>query len=376
MVTTSAERHTTRPFAAGAFEFAIETADDDDRLLVESLFRDLPPPSSVGGKVTVVSFLRNDVDTSSWALDGPRMDHQPALTLEAALVGLMAAVNLCALDAEPESLHLHAAAATREGRAVVIAASRNTGKTTTVAHLVARGWGFVTDETVRLSVGDNEVRGFAKPLSIKPGGTRFVDHLQPWMIPPVDDGHDSFRFVPIGASGVTVVDRGLPHLVVLLRRPSDSTSITVPVARRLHPADAVVALMQETLDAERFGSAALRLATLAAASHCYELTISTPTATAEQIEQLFELGPVEPVEVSVLPSSDAFSPGVVSVALGDRAVVHEVVSGRILALDEGAARVWKQLGGWGAEDEIDVHGPVIGPLVAQLRALGVLAGAG
>ncbi len=376
MVNGSAERHTTRPFAAGAFAFAIETDDDDDRLLVESLFRDLPPPSSVGGEVTMFSLRPDDVDSSSWALDGPRSDHQLADPLVAALVPLMATINLCALDSEPESLHLHAAAATREGRAVVIAASRETGKTTTVAHLVARGWGFVTDETVRLSVGDNEVHGFPKPLSIKPGGTRFVDHLQRWMIPPVDDERDDFRFVPIGASGATVIDRGLPQLVVLLRRQSDPSSIAVPIARRLHPADAVVALMQETLDAERFGSAALRLATLAAASHCYELTIGTPTATAEQIEQLFELGPVEPVEVSVLPPSDAFSPGVVSVALGDRAVIHEVASGRIIALDEGATRIWKQLGGWGAEDEIDIHGPVIAPFVAQLRALGVLADAG
>jgi hypothetical protein len=304
------------------------------------------------------------------------MDRQPPLSLEAALDTIMTIVNLRALDAEPECLHLHAAAATREERAIVIAAPRNTGKTTTVAHVVARGWRYLTDETVRLCASDNDVRGLPKPLSIKLGGTPLVDHLQPWMVPPVHDGRDTSRFVPISASGATVADRGRPHLVVLLQRPPDSSSIAVPAARQLHPADAVVALMQETLDAERFGATALRLATLAAASHCYELTIGTPTATAEHIERLFALDPVEPLDVSVLPPSDAFSSGVVSVALGDRAVVHEVGSGRILALDDGGTRVWKHLGGWDAEGEIDVHGPVIGPFVAQLRALGVLAGTG
>ena len=82
-----------------------------------------------------------------------------------------------------------------------------------------------------------------------------------------------------------------------------------------------------------------------------------------------------PVEVSVLPRSDAFSPGVVSVAVGDRTVVHDTTSGRIFALDAGATRVWTQLGGWSVDPSIDVDGPVIEPFVAQLRALGVLAGA-
>jgi hypothetical protein len=95
----------------------------------------------------------------------------------------------------------------------------------------------------------------------------------------------------------------------------------------------------------------------------------------EQIEMLFQLEPADRLEVSVLPPSDAFSPGVVSVSLGDRVVVHSTVSGRILALDAGAAQVWRQLGGWSVDHDIDIDGPVIGPFVAQLRALGVLAGA-
>jgi hypothetical protein len=90
---------------------------------------------------------------------------------------------------------------------------------------------------------------------------------------------------------------------------------------------------------------------------------------------LFGLEPVEPMKVEVLPSSEAFSPGVVSVVIGDRAAIHDTASGAILALDEGATRVWTQLGGWSVDEEMDIDGPVIGPFVAQLRALGVLAGA-
>jgi len=195
------------------------------------------------------------------------------------------------------------------------------------------------------------------------------------MIPSLEDGGLGFRFVAIGASGATLSEGGLAHLLIVLRRPPDGAPPVVPVARPLHPADAVVALMDETLDAERFGAAAIQLATVAAASHCYELTIGTPMATVDDIERLFRLPAAEPLDVAVMPSSDAFTAGVVSVAIGDRAVVHDSVSGLIFALDAGAARVWEQLGGWGTDDSIDIHGPSISPFVAQLRALGVLASA-
>jgi len=133
--------------------------------------------------------------------------------------------------------------------------------------------------------------------------------------------------------------------------------------------------MQDTLDAERFGSAALRLARLAAASHCFELTLGSPVASVAEIERLAALEPVVPLPVTALPESDAFRDGVVSIAIGDRIVVHETVSGMIFALDAGAATVWRHLGGWPVEVEVDVDSAAIRPFVDELRSLGVLAGA-
>jgi hypothetical protein len=287
---------------------------------------------------------------------------------------LLTAVTLCALDAEPEHLHLHAACAARDGRTVVIAARRDVGKTTTVARLVARGWDFVTDETVRLSATTDRITGIPKPLSIKPGGKANIVDFEPWMVPSHGQVPVGFTFVPMGASGCTVGTGGAPHLVVLLRRTEDAPP-SAPSATVVHPADAVVALMQETLDAQRFGDAALRLTALAAVSHCYEITCGTPSDTADLITTLFTLAPVEPVAVEVLPKSDAFSAGVVSVGVGDRTVVHDTHTGRIFALDVGASRVWSCLGGWSTDPEVDVDRPVIAPFVARLRALGVLDGA-
>ena len=367
------ELETTRPFAAGAFRFTV-AASGADRQLIEELFVDLPQSEVSHPTDGVFVMLRVEADGDPvWMLNGPRMNDQPELSLVSALTSLMAAVNVSALDAEPESLHLHAAAATKDGRAVIIAAERNTGKTTTVAHLVERGWGFVTDETVRLPADGDEIGGFPKPLSIKPGGDRLVDHLVPWMIPSsVPEGTESFRFVPVGASGASIETTGTPQLVILLRRPEDGTSASDAVSRELHPADAVVSLMQETLDAERFGSAALRLANLAASTRCHELTIGTPEETAALIEELFVLGPVEAHSVEELSTSPTITDGVVSVAIADRMVIHHQGTGQIFALDSSASKAWEQIGGW-RDHGIDLAGPVVNQFIDQLRALGVLA---
>jgi hypothetical protein len=375
MVGRAGGRSVTRPFAAGAFVFTVTTDDDADRETVETLFQDVPRPPPTGAEPAAFTLQREGTRNAAWILGSPRSADRRTPTLEAALSLLLSDVNLCALDAEPEYLHLHAAAAVQGGRAVVIAAARNTGKTTTVAHLVARGWRFVTDETVRLDDEANGIGGFPKPISIKPGGVDLLHHLDSWMIPAADDWAGTFRYVPLGASGAILATGGTAHLVVLLRQPPLPRPITEPRARLLHPADAVVALMQETLDAERFGPASARLAALAASTRCVELVIGSPVDTAAAIEALFALDPVDALDVRVLPASEAFSTGVVSIAIGDRAVVHDTASGRIFALDAGGTRVWGNLGGWTADTGLDLQGPVVKPFLAELRALGVLAGA-
>lgn len=363
----------TRAFAAGAFSFAVDADHADDRQAVVSLLDDMPPAD--GGDVTVFTLARQDTSTSTWTLGGPYVGGEPAPTLANALDRLQAAVTMCALDAEPEHLHLHAAAATKDGRAVILAAEANAGKTTTVAHLVQRGWHYVTDESVRLSSDTTEITGLLKPMSIKPGGEHMVAHLTPWMVPTIDSEAGNFRFAPVGASGATIAAHGVPQLVVLLRRDSLAYPSGPPGVQQIHPADAVVAMMGQTFDAERFGSAALQLARLAASCHCFELTIGTLDETVDTVEALFALGPAVPLDVHVLPASPAVSPGVVTVAIGDRAVVHDTGSGSLFALDAGATHVWMHLGGWRVDDGLDLDTPMIGPFLTQLRALGVLAGA-
>jgi hypothetical protein len=361
----------TRRFAVGELTFQVDAPHPDDRSVVEAMFQDLPTSTATEEVVHTINLKRSGPDGDArWTFSIGSSVGEPPRARVVALVRLMAWVNLRALDHEPEHLHLHAAAAVRDGRSVIIAADRQTGKTTTVAHLVKRGWQFVTDETVRLRRDDDVVSGFRKPLSIKPGGFDRVDHLRRFAIP--DGVGGGVRFVSVGASGGAVSDGAPGALVILLRRPPETGRATQPIARSLHPADAVVGLMPHVLDARRYGAVAERLARLSAQCHSYELVAGSPEATADCIDTLWE-SLSKPASVSrELDPSSQVSDAVSTIAIGDRGVIYDARSGVILALDAAGMRLWERIGGWVSDRPIDPHHPDVARLAEQLSQLGII----
>lgn len=73
---------------------------------------------------------------------------------------------------------IHAAAAAFEGRAVIMPGPGGRGKTTTVAGLVRGGWDFLTDEAALISLEDNLVHAFPRPLSVSPGSLELLPGLK------------------------------------------------------------------------------------------------------------------------------------------------------------------------------------------------------
>jgi hypothetical protein len=342
---------------------------------LEELFRDLPTAEELHGEPERF-MIAPSARAGGWDVSGPAVNGLNGLPLASAITLVMTGVNLAALEAEPERLHLHAAGAVREGRAVVMSAPRETGKTTTLARLVLRGWEYISDEAVSIGPGDDEVRGFAKPLSIKAGGSHLVSELLPHLLPAApEEGDDQVRHVALGATGATTSRGAPPRLIVLLRRPRGVPDGAAPRAAPIHPVDAVVRLMGETMDAGRFGPrAVVELARLAARCRCHEVHIGVgdPEGTADLIERLFDDAAVEPLPVEELEDGAAINPNLVTLLIGDRVVMHEQPEGRIIALDSAASQIWLTLGGWPATQEVDLEGPVVAPFVAQLAALGLL----
>jgi hypothetical protein len=334
--------------------------------LAKELFCDLPEPRNAQGDIPCFMLTPSGTDAALYDITGPALGVLTGAPLAKALAWMVAGVNRSVLDLEPTRLHLHAAAAVKHDRAAILAAPRETGKTTTLARLVLAGWAFISDETVSIAASDEHVRGYPKPISIKPGSRPLLSELADNFLPPGDVGEDAVLHVSLGATGAEMRTEARPHLVALLRRSPRNRSHEHG-SYALHPVDAVVRLMAETLDAGRFGPRAVHeLARLAARCHCHEVIVSTPDGTVAEIEQLFARSAPDVLEVEELVGGERVEPNVVSLLIGDRVVIHGPPEGPILALDPAGSEVWLQIGGWQTTSHIDLRGPMVAPFVQQL----------
>jgi hypothetical protein len=167
--------------------------------------------------------------------------------------------------AEADCLLLHAGAvADGHGRALLLPAPMESGKTTLVAGLLRRGFDYVTDEAVAIEAAGLAVRPYPKPLSVDPGSWPVLAELEPdvdaalkagqWQVPPA-------RVAGPGCRPVAVV----------------SPRYRAGAASRLEalrPAQAVLLLAENSFNFKADGRRWLPvLAALAAAAPCFRLTV-------------------------------------------------------------------------------------------------------
>lgn len=122
--------------------------------------------------------LERDASTGHWHLwwgdDDVVVSQRPSVALDY----LIWHVNRCAIDS-CDHVAVHASAATdAAGRAVVLPATMESGKTTLVAGLVRAGLGYLTDEAVAFAA-DGSIVPFAKPLSVDEGSWGVLADLRP-----------------------------------------------------------------------------------------------------------------------------------------------------------------------------------------------------
>lgn len=365
----------TQAFRAGTFDFAVESCDKAVADLVDELFGDLVRPDAMDDELPRYSITRStaEADPTMFDLSGPAVEAAIGLSLAGMLTRLVVGLSRATLDAEPDRLHLHAAGAVKDGRVAVLAAPRGTGKTTTLALLAQQGWSFISDEAVSIGRGDKMVRGYAKPLSIKPGSRSILSHLTPHLLPPPPVSDRAILHVRTTRAGGLPCTSATPHLIALMRR-SDDDPQSKPRHREIHPADAVVGLMGETMDAARFGGdAVVELAHLVSRCRCHQIIVGQPDLMLDTIDQLFSAPAQVPLPVRELTDGRHVPGHVGSVLIGERVVIHERPEGRIVALDEAATAIWLHLGGWSANDSLDLAGPVVADFVRQLVALGFVS---
>ncbi len=159
--------------------------------------------------------------------------------------------------APPNLTLLHAGVVEHRGRAALLVAPQESGKTTLTAGLVARGCGYLSDEVAALTAG-GDVVAYPKPLSIDPGSWDVLPALRPHVDTEVQPFLRTQWQVPAEAirPGATARE-ARPALVVLPRYVASAETRLTDVKR----AAALVEVAQQTFTWTRDPQQALRAVT-------------------------------------------------------------------------------------------------------------------
>jgi hypothetical protein len=178
-------------------------------------------------------------------------------------------VNRGVVEEAGNRLLLHAAAAERDGRIVILAGPEGSGKSTLVAALVRSGLRYVTDETVAIELPAGTIVPYPKPIALHE--TEHSERLVP--------AH-AIRPDAVATSG------GNARLLVLLAGYQRGRA---PVARSISRAEAAVALAEQSFNFRDLGRGRLdALAEVVSACDCYQLEIGELDAGRRLVHDLFE----------------------------------------------------------------------------------------
>lgn len=134
-----------------------------------------------------------------------------------ALAYLLWDINQQVFRSSPDKLLVHAAALEHRGRAALLSAPSEAGKSTLAAGLVERGLGYLSDEAAAIDVETLLVHAYPKALSLRPGSQAVLPHLEPpvtaavepfvmgaWQVPPDAIRPDATMREPIAAAWIIV----------------------------------------------------------------------------------------------------------------------------------------------------------------------------
>jgi len=178
---------------------------------------------------------------------------------------------------------IHAAAAARDGRAVVMPAPPGQGKTTMVAALVHHGWDFLTDEAVLISTADGLVHPFPRPLSISPGSMRLLPGLRERIPAPTTSYRHYDHHVAPDDLRPGCVSGPVPIGGVVFPRyaPGAATALE-PIPR----AGALLDLLKGTFNLDALGGKGVEtLARIVGGVPCYRLRIGGLASAVDEIQR-------------------------------------------------------------------------------------------
>lgn len=282
MATRSRDCYRTVPVAALGHRFYVETDQASLRDYLDEIFAGLP---RVTRRDAGAYRLIGRDDTADMAelsfgdegvLAGPRQQ---------VLATLLWHINATAVERTTSFMLLHAAAAARDGDAVVLPAPMESGKTTLVAGLLRAGWTYLTDEATAVSFDGAKLIAYPKALSVDAGSWEVLADLRP-TVPSELDGWlpHQWQVSPMQfPQGRAMSAR--PRLVVFPGYVAGGGTVVTPMTR----ADALLQLTACSFSFHRDRPTHLEgLAAFVAASRCYRLQVDDLEDAVQTVAAMFE----------------------------------------------------------------------------------------
>ena len=325
----------------------VEIRCDDRSLgdLVEYVLRDVPAGDEPAADSADAVLEMRRVSADVFAIEGPTAwaGEVPA---DQVVPRLLTILNALALRSVKDELCVHGAGVVVHGALHALVAPSGVGKTTLLIALMKRGAAALNDELLRVAPDGTSVRGWPKPLSIKPG----TAELFPELTALTPDDSVPFRHVPLSAVGSVALGPQPVSSVVLLRRREGDR----PGFADLSAPEALVALAGNTMNFATVGPqrSLTTLAALVASRPTRYFDIASPLESAEVLVDDALGGDVRTLEWDLLDTAAPYAvDGVLTVRIEDETVLWSPVSQQTIALDPIASELWLAAC-WGESDRL------------------------
>ena len=190
-------------------------------------------------------------------------------------------ITRLAIDASRRYLVLHASTFARHGRAVMLPARANSGKSTLVAIMVEAGFDYLTDEASFLDLETGNIAAFPKPITLDPGSQQLLAHLEPGGL---TGASPKWRIAPTRLRHGAVTERAkLTHIILPTHDvEADNTLVACDTA------DGVTALLAAAVNVADHASSLDRLVALVDSCTVHSLHHDGIEGPRTAIESLFD----------------------------------------------------------------------------------------
>jgi hypothetical protein len=260
----------TPTYRALDLDFAVRTMRDDVADYLELVLEPLraEPPGAAPHHFSIVDAGARVRNRYAVYFDGQPVVRTPSEPQ--ALEYVLWQLNRAAVAASGRSLLLHAGAVAVDGGAVLFPAPMDSGKSTLVAGLVARGLSYLSDEIAAIDPTTGLVEPYPRPLSIDRGSWDALAKLRPALDARFDGFVDAQWHFPPDHIRPGAVGAAVPPVLVVGVRYVDGAPTTVESITR---GAGSILLAENAFNFSTHGRAGLRLiAAVVAGCMCFRLT--------------------------------------------------------------------------------------------------------